>query len=1172
MTGSRSRLMLIAAVVCLAIAAVVYAVWIRPHLFAAAVPQPGSAKYEEYVEAFSIGLAATEIERKADTAQEFLTKATAIFADEPAAWANLGLLAIRDGRMEDAIADLRIAESLTPAERFPAEASTIQQLLGVAEQKRGKLAAAIDHLRRAVALKPKSIQALYRLAKAIEEQHEPGSDAEFDKLLSRILEVDPQNLFILRNRLKAAVTRGDRAATLEVADRFKPLSAGWPPMLKSAFDQIEKMLADQKSQVELGPALPFLNLLKGEREFSRTAAGVDEQQTLDSLVIDHFLVLAEPKHTPAEPDTEIQFVARPLEGVPDGKFDALVPAWLDDKSPPTLLIANLKRLRQIGGKIDLPSIAIGQRGLVPIDWNNDFHTDLLLAGSGGLRFFQQKDDGSFADVTADTKLPDEVLHGDYFAAWAADIDLDGDLDVVLARRSGPPLLLQNNFNGTWTPKPIFEGVEGARAFVWADLDNDGLPDAANLDSRGKLHVYANERSGHFVPWRVPPPTDTFLALAAGDVYNDGTIAIVALRDDGAMMRIAASNKRPAWQTSELARWDKFSAMPLDASVGSLRLLTADLDNNGFPDLLVSTPDKSRIWLGDGLKDTFAPLAADLPGGIKAAVDLDGKGRLDLVGLDRDGRPFRLANVGKKDYHWQTVRPLAVNAKGDDRINSFGIGGQVEVRTGTFFLKQPIDEPSLHFGLGNRTRADVVRIVWPNGTSQVEFAPPVNATLVAIQRLKGSCPFLFAWNGERFAFVADFMWSTPLGMYINSQNNGKLGVTTEWVKIRGDQLVPRDGHYELRATANLWETHYFDHLALIAVDHPERTELVVDERFSPASTGPTMYLVEPPRPLAAARNSRGEDVSDIVSKVDGRYLDDFERGVYQGLAADHWVECEIPADAATGGGPLLLLATGWIHPTDSSINFALEQGHRERPRDLSLEIPDGHGGWTVASNHLGFPAGKNKTMAIRLDGIGGGVPQRFRLRTNMEIYWDALQIARARPDLTPKMTKLLAETAELDYRGIVEITEANRSSPELPNYDRVVSREQAWRDLVGYHTRFGDVRELLEKIDDRYAMLSAGDEIALRFKAPPAPPAGWKRDFIWVSDGWVKDGDFNTRFGEHRAAAAQPRRNLLRHPARPIGRRSRLQEAPARLAKLSHALCHPRLFRARPPRLQESNRR
>jgi hypothetical protein len=226
-----------------------------------------------------------------------------------------------------------------------------------------------------------------------------------------------------------------------------------------------------------------------------------------------------------------------------------------------------------------------------------------------------------------------------------------------------------------------------------------------------------------------------------------------------------------------------------------------------------------------------------------------------------------------------------------------------------------------------------------------------------------------------------------------------------------------------------------------------------------------------------------------------------------------VECELP-EHVPGDGPLVLLATGWIHPTDSSINFALAQGRRERPRDLSLEVPDGHGGWKVASEHMGFPAGKNKTMAIRLDGLGGaGKPRRFRLRTNMEIYWDTLQIAHVRPSEPAKTMNLLAETAKLDYRGIVEMTQANRSSPELPNYDRIESRGQVWRDLVGYHTRFGDVTELLQAIDDRYAILTAGDELALRFKAPPSPPAGWKRDFIWISDGWVKDGDLNTRFGK-----------------------------------------------------------
>ena len=34
-------------------------------------------------------------------------------------------------------------------------------------------------------------------------------------------------------------------------------------------------------------------------------------------------------------------------------------------------------------------------------------------------------------------------------------------------------------------------------------------------------------------------------------------------------------------------------------------------------------------------------------------------------------------------------------------------------------------------------------------------------------------------------------------------------TEDWVKVRGDQLTPRDGSYDLRITAELWETHFFD---------------------------------------------------------------------------------------------------------------------------------------------------------------------------------------------------------------------------------------------------------------------------------------------------------------------------------------------------------------------------
>ena len=113
-----------------------------------------------------------------------------------------------------------------------------------------------------------------------------------------------------------------------------------------------------------------------------------------------------------------------------------------------------------------------------------------------------------------------------------------------------------------------------------------------------------------------------------------------------------------------------------------------------------------------------------------------------------------------------------------------------------------------------------------------------------------------------------------------------------------------------------------------------------------------------------------------------------------MTQEHYVEVEFGEDIPSSG-PLWLLASGWIRPTDSSVNVAISQGRHPPPQSLRLEIPDSQGGWVVARSDLGFPAGKTKTILIDLQGLWQpGTPRLVRLRTNMEIYWDALAWARA----------------------------------------------------------------------------------------------------------------------------------------------------------------------------------
>jgi hypothetical protein len=229
-----------------------------------------------------------------------------------------------------------------------------------------------------------------------------------------------------------------------------------------------------------------------------------------------------------------------------------------------------------------------------------------------------------------------------------------------------------------------------------------------------------------------------------------------------------------------------------------------------------------------------------------------------------------------------------------------------------------------------------------------------------------------------------------------------------------------------------------------------------------------------------------------------------------VTRDHFVEMELPEDAPRRG-PLYLVAQGWVHPTDSSVNVALGQGSLPSPRGLSLSVADPGGRFREVRQGLGFPAGKDKTVLLDLAGLfPASGPRRLRLSTNLEIYWDRLGFAEGRPDVKLEPRRMELRSAELRFRGYSLTGQNAASSPERPRYV-LAGTAPRWRDLEGYHTRFGDVKELLLRVDDRYVIMNAGDELAFSFTAAPPPAPGQRRDFVVMGDGWVKDGDYNTTF-------------------------------------------------------------
>ncbi len=1076
----------------------------------ASLPEKSAGEYTAAVRAFYVGLAALQVGDDV-RAEAKLKEATTHAPEEPAAWADLGLLYLRQRQFE------RAAETLEKARQLAPDNSGIYVLLGQLESSRGNYAEAVKQFRRATETDARNLKALYALAGEVEREAGEGSEEEVLRLLQRILEVEPRNLSVQLDVARLAAKRGDAALFSRMTAQFDEQSGAWPTEAREQLQAVETAASGGDVRAA-APRVQFLrNVLVRLPEYRQSRLAVQDPPEILSEPFTRFLRLASPSPSPAPHDEALTFETQPAAGFDAGAWNFGGAVYVSAEGTPALLFADAREVRLGSGvRLAFPggaaAVSPGAHAAVALDFDYDFKPDIALAGEGGFRLYRQENATTFVDVTARMKLPASVVNAPYAGAWAADIEADGDLDVVLAPRDADALVARNNGDGTFAAQRPFTGATDLRDFVWADFDGDGDPDAATLDARGRLNIYTNERTGQFSARRAPPQAGELAALGVADVNADGRFDLLAMQTDGSLRRFSDKDEGADWETAEVLRWEGSTVL----QPGGARLFAADLDNNGGLDLVASTTAGARAWLSDaGGNFRARHLSEELSQARTVAVaDFDGDGRLDLVGAARDGRAFTAKGRGAKNYHWQLIRPRAANATGDQRINSFGVGGEMEIRSGLLVQKQLIAGPVVHFGLGEQAGADVVRVVWPNGSVRAEFELKADEAVLAEQRLKGSCPSLFAFDGQRMSFVKDCApWSPAIGLRINNYQTAKVTQTEEWVKIDGRQLAPREGFYDLSITAELWETYYLDRYQLAVVDHPAGTEVFVDERTAREAPALKVYTVSAPRPFARAWDDEGRDVSETVATRDGRHLDTFGRGAYQGLTREHFVELELGDDAPREGS-LWLIAHGWLHPTDASINVAVSQGSHAPPAGLSLEVADGRGGWRVARPDLGFPSGKNKTILVDLkDLFPHGASRRLRLRTNMEIYWDALAWARGADEAGVSVTRLEPETAELRYRGFSEMRRADASSPETPVYEPVASTAPRWRDLVGYYTRFGDVRELLRRADDRIVIANAGDELRLRFAALPAPGAGRVRDYVLVGNGWIKDGDYNSMFSK-----------------------------------------------------------
>lgn len=228
-----------------------------------------------------------------------------------------------------------------------------------------------------------------------------------------------------------------------------------------------------------------------------------------------------------------------------------------------------------GDRVGLFCYSVPENPSAPGDWPRRLVTDAVLVAKDG-------------------------IHGGFYPRGVADLDGDGDRDIVL-----PDRWLENRRAGTeWVEHPLPSGKRGklyglaARSWV-EDLDRDGDPDIVIADcdqqDSGVLWLENDGQkpprfSRHDLPKTATGTRGSFHSLAVGDLDLDGDFDILtAEQEDPTLLPTGAPPRWFVWENLD-GRAQRFAErVILDRRLGGHDLFLADVDGDGDLDVL------SKIW-------------------------------------------------------------------------------------------------------------------------------------------------------------------------------------------------------------------------------------------------------------------------------------------------------------------------------------------------------------------------------------------------------------------------------------------------------------------------------------------------------------------------------------------------------------------------------------------------
>jgi len=815
-------------------------------------------------------------------------------------------------------------------------------------------------------------------------------------------------------------------------------------------------------------------------------------------------------------------------GVLDYNHDGRNSLWVRQGNGFRLLDNSNAVFTPLGAWVPGTTNATYRRCLVG-DLNNDRFEDVVMLGEQASHVFRFATNGVFREVTAaaglkNLKASDGVL---------ADLDFTGKLDLLTIDPGGQGLRVYRNLGSFYFKENTANSglpavLGGLEHLTVDDWKNEDLP-AVYLTRSGEAPgCYCKERAGPFVRTNLAAKLPAAKLVALGDLNNDLLPDLVLAGEKEITILYAGSGERVA--------------IPLNGLEPS-GLLLLDYDNDGWLDLL-AFGSGVRVWRNvgkRGFEEVTAALGLDKTGPVDDVVpaDFDQDGDTDLVMASGTGLRYWRNDGGNAN------KQLKLRLVGN-RSNASGLGSRVELVSDHWRALRTLKQLPFEIGVGKRDKLDMLQMRWSDLTTTTLEVPvqPQALELVELVLPSGSCPYLYAWNGQGFKFVTDILGASPLGLPAGESRCVEAD-PQEFLALGDErQFPPRNREYELRITEELREVLYLDEARLVVVDHPAGTlvastsKMLASRPFAPHE----LWTLRPRAALKRALRSDGLEATELLAANDGRLVgpERLREPQLRGLAEPFAITLdfgELPV-----AEPLVLALNGWLRFGGGMANVAgsLDPNLPFPFPILEAELPNGS--WKRVPVEVGVPAGKTKTILVDLEGELPPGARRLRLTTAFELYWDSVSLCVKSSAQQNRVTTLRPNRTDLHWRGFSEFAPLPAWMPLTPEYERLRDAPPWRRTPYGWCTRYGAVDALLAEKDNALVLLNGGDELALGFAAEQVPPKpeGFERNFFLYVVGWDKDADFHVGQGwqvepwpfhgmDDQAYGRQPRPANLRDP-------------------------------------------